>query len=192
VGRKDVKRHVDLQLGPGEAAQRALSMVGESIYYSYGQGGIDPTDDNPGVLCDCTGFTSWCHGHDRWLAPKGVKPFWVATGSLSKPDGTHGRYRHVYAPAVGDLLVYPANPKRGVQYGHAGIVTSISPKMPAEWDPGNRACWQALYVTHCHSTGGKKRPAVSTESAWRLWGTKWGKPGGTSIVRSNVGEIPYG
>lgn len=177
------QRHVDLRLSPGEAVQRALSQVGK-LKYVYGHGGVDPKADSPGPTCDCTGFTSWCHGHDRLLKGPDGEPFYVYTESLVSPKGTHGRYRHVYAPAPGDVLAYAANPKRGIPFGHAGIVTSIAPGGPAEWDPFLKECWQHVIVTHCRSPQKKAAPAVITEPAWRAFGSKWGKPKGTVITRS--------
>ncbi len=187
--RRHVDRHEDLGLSAGEAAARALRMVGKRVDYRYGAGGTDPRAPHPagqGVFaCDCTGFTSWCQGHDRWLKNAKGEAFWVSSATLvGSPKATHGRYRPVWQPEVGDVLAYAANPKRGVPYGHAGIVTSISPKSPAEWDPLLKACWQGVNVTHCHSTGTRIAPAVTTEPAWRLFGAKWGKPGGTAILRS--------
>jgi hypothetical protein len=174
----------------GLAVQRALSMVGKTIYYRLGHGGSDPDAPTPapiGGFCDCTGFTSWCDRIDR-LQRAEDGDYWISTASLmdSVPTkrGTYGTYRHVYAPQLGDLLVYAADTERGRPYGHAGIITSIdAEKMPPEWDPTNRKCWQAIGVTHCHSTGGLKKSAISTESAWKIWGKLWGKPRGTAILR---------
>jgi hypothetical protein len=182
-------RGVDLDLDVGEQVRRALSQVGQPIWYRFGSGGGDPSNPTPADgygNCDCTGFTSWAKGHDRLMRSPDGHEFWVSTSSLVHKTivNTHDLYRPVYAPQVGDVLAYAADTTRGRPYGHAALVTSILPTMP-EWDPADRRCWAAVIATHCHSTHGQKRSAVSTEPAWNIWGKLWGKPSGTAILRKN-------
>ena len=167
-------------------AARALSMVGAPIPYVLSTGGRNPLAPSPigrkvlkdGTVipgCDCSGFTAWCCGMDRfqetfpllggWVNTDAMMGRWSAAKKLWCP--INGWYELLDAPIVGCIVVFgaidlDADGDRD-RIGHTGIVTRVP-------DNGSWG-WRSIEVTHCSSSnwkrsGGKSSISTTDGSAW--------------------------
>lgn len=149
------------------AVIRARSMVGRGKY-RLGTGGRKPTAPAPfdrDGYCDCSGFTSWALGLDRYQ-PGRIAGDWLSTDAMyADAMGSHRLFDRIPGPAdaaPGDLVVYRS--KRNVagvrtSIGHVGVVAD-----------GGGETWADLRVVHCAASG-----AVAVrESDAALWGRRSG------------------
>lgn len=161
-----------------EVVARAVSLVGTGVY-ELGCGGRNPAAASPfaasrrgrpgRVYVDCTGFTSWCLGHDRVQDLGEDTETWYDTAGVF--NDAQAKPYLMYAPIprdeqvlVGDVIVYPDSKTR--KQGHIGIITRVDSRfkrLAKGWP-------DLLDITHA-STGG--RVAVRTSTA-RLWAERGG------------------
>lgn len=121
---------------------RAKSQIGTCVY-KLGKGGRDPSSKYCGVKnergireCDCSGFTSYALGHDRYQSngPGPEDDVWHNTNYIFSQamKGTQSlktQYKKLDKPMVGALIVFPgATVNRERVYkriGHIGIIVGL-------------------------------------------------------------------
>lgn len=170
-------------------AARARSMIGADIPYLLSAGGRKPTAPSPigrkvykdgrvGVGCDCSGFTAWCCGMDRfqedfpllggWINTDAMLGSWDAAAKRWRP--VPGWYELLDAPVVGCIVVFGAidldHDGDRERIGHTGIVTGID--FPPDWS------WGSIEVTHCSGSNDRKSNGASSIAATdgRAWAGK--------------------
>ncbi len=133
---------------------RATDMIGKAVIYKLGKGGRRPnatTCADINNMCDCSGFTAWCVGLDRYQPRSKLyvkhNGGWLSTDALvhdaNQPKQLTGFFTKIDWPKAGDLICYGDH--NGKQ-GHVGIVSLV----------GERGDWEALRVIHCSSGNYKK------------------------------------
>lgn len=150
-----------------ELIERAVAVVGHGCHYKLGEGGRlwhRATPWNPQMLCDCTGYLSWCYGVDRhtddpWY--RNQNGGWIESTAIVRDCETpFGAFTGVpWQQALpGDTVVYG---DRDGHQGHVGLVVKVDEMGPAE-------------VVHC-STGNDRRTgdAIAVTGA-DLWQTRGG------------------
>lgn len=166
-------RGLVVPLTPEQVVTRALYLVGERTGADLDEhvrsaaatcpaatyklktynGGKDPTAPDPfirwveggvrRVSADCIGAAAWCSGFDRFQPQRfGFYAGWINTDSaLMDARGPAECFVGLGRPEPGAMIVCRSG-SRGHRVGHVGIVVSV----PAEWDPADLGCWQALGV----------------------------------------------
>lgn len=168
------KRGRVVPLTPAQVVTRALYLAGERFgadldehvrspaercpvgYYRLPDhnGGTDPTapdpfsrwsdGGSPRRTSDCIGGAAWCSGFDRYQPQRFAHIYsgWINTdSSLMDARGPARCFRDLGRPEPGALIVCRSG-SRGHRVGHVGVVVSV----PAEWDPADLGCWQAIGV----------------------------------------------
>lgn len=184
-------RGLRIPVTPTEAASRAKTCLGlrlpppgnrvgprTAITYKLGAGGKEPGRSHPADwggptgrwLCDCSGFTAWCLGFDRYQ-PDEFPTEWINTDSMLA-DAERGGSWFAFddKPSIGGLVVYGATYKGGrrIRVGHVALVVTV----PAEFDP--LEVWLRTRVIHCSSSASAKGNAI-TETDAALWGRRQGR-----------------
>lgn len=125
-----------------ENAKKDLNML---IRYGLGEGGFDPKDWCPKLLCDCSGWVSAKLGMSRNQSDK-KKPWsekipWIETTAIyNDAKGAQLLFVPVVLPVPGCLIVYPDRKILGVRrQGHVGLVISQSLAMDCASGRGARA-----------------------------------------------------
>lgn len=129
-----------------------------TIYYRLSgyNGGKDPTapdcadhwtqaGGSPAVTSDCVGGAAWCSGFDRYQPTrfKHIYDGWINTDSMIMDARGPGKcFESIGRPERGTMIVCRSG-TRGHAIGHVGIVVGYQ---RAEWDPSDRACWEAIEV----------------------------------------------
>lgn len=162
------------------AVARAVACEGRGRY-ALGTGGRHPESADPfgtrrdyratgAVWCDCSGFTSFALGLDRYQPGK-IAGDWLGCNQMAADAVGPQRMFRTVAPAdvrPGDLLVYPGRSVGGrrVAIGHVSVVVARPAFVRSLAD---------VAVTHCH---GGRGPAVS-----RATGALWERRGGIAVRR---------
>jgi len=110
-----------------ELIKRAKSMVGGSIDYKLGKGGLSATSMSPSQngYCDCSGFVCWVLGLSRQTTIPFYKNLggWIYTDSIEADmKSTAGIFDRLAEPAPGCIVVYGAKDK----IGHVGMVSEVA------------------------------------------------------------------
>lgn len=148
------------------------------IYYRLKDhnGGTDPTapdcatdwserDDkgveHPRWTSDCSGADSWIHGHDRFqekrMSPAvGYGGYWNTNSKII--DAT--RIIVDVKKQGAQCFVAEPRPRAGLMIicrsgavGHAVGHEETMIEVPAEWDPNERECWEAIKTSGCRGSG---------------------------------------
>jgi Putative peptidoglycan binding domain/CHAP domain len=121
---KDLLKTANIQ----QSLARARNGLEETIIYSLGSGGLDPTKPLS-HKCDCSGFIAWAIGIPREFPPGSQRwldtdAYWNGGGAAAKAAG-FPLLQQVAAAAAqpGDLIVYP---DQGGHQGHIGIISDIN------------------------------------------------------------------
>lgn len=156
-----MKRGIVLGLTPEQVVARARYLASEecaTIYYRLKgyNGGKDPTAADPAdrwtakgkktvnVTCDCAGAAAWCSGYDRYQPDRFAHIYggWINTDSMIIDASTDARcFVALDRPTPGAMIVCRSG-SRGHRIGHVGVIVEV----PAEWDPNERECWEAIVV----------------------------------------------
>ncbi len=156
-----------------EVLERANGCIGAPITYhlEYPNGGTDPDanapcDEQTGYL-DCSGFTSWCEGYDRYQP--GKFKYWdgyLNTDSkIAEAEAEAKWFTPLAAPEVGCLLVGETFRRLTGQrvIGHESVVVNTD-----HWNDQGLA---GIAVVHCSPSNVKKNPQGS--AIWKTNGVIW-------------------
>jgi len=120
---KDLLKTANIQ----QSLARARTGLEETITYSLGSGGLDPTKPLT-QKCDCSGFIAWSIGIPREFPPGSQRwldtdAYWNGGGGAAKAAGFPLLHNVAAAEAEpGDLIVYPD--QNGHQ-GHIGVISGV-------------------------------------------------------------------
>jgi hypothetical protein len=181
-----------IRLTRQQAVDRALSQVGKGTY-KLSTGGRNPSNPDPFTrvdpdddlykrtvkmgrdprFSDCSGFTGWCIGIDRFQESGTPGEWWVNSDSSIR-DATRKTGNRMFrlvpnlTPVLpGDLIAYGRAPDLGKNYGHIGLIT----KVHEDFRRGARGWYKCLEVTHCTPAKPVRPYAVKTDNA-ELWRTR--------------------
>lgn len=177
-----IKRGVVLALDADQRVQRARYLASDECVAGYyllkeHNGGKDPTAPDPfdrwskpgstfvNRTADCIGGAAWCGGFDRYQPKRFAHIYdgWINTDSmLLDARGPSLCFTELGSPEPGCFVVCKSG-SRGHKVGHIGTVVDV----PAEWDPDERECWDALGVVDVASTGaGVRANTLRTGRGW--------------------------
>lgn len=166
-----------------EAAQRAIALVGHSVY-ELGTGNADTPDDEP---MDCCGFAT-CKAYGivrhRPLFNRGA---WATVADDINCNSSIEDARHeqdLFEPAdgdpqLGDLLKWPTirHPVTNevLEWGHECIVIGVD-RAIGKWDP-TKPDYRLLDVAQCEGPNGRRPGILATDGTyWYEHALKWPKP----------------
>ncbi len=160
-----------------------------TIYYRLTEhnGGTDPTAPDPAsrwseedatgishprITCDCMGGAAWCGGFDRYQ-PVRMRPSIGYGGAFNTNSmilditlsliGNEVRsFESLRRPEPGSMIVCKSG-SPGHTVGHVGTVVGYQ---LAEWDPTQRACWEAIEVVDVAGRKGRANKRT-TGIGWR-------------------------
>jgi hypothetical protein len=181
-------------LSRADRVSRALSQVGVRMQYHLGHGGRDPLAADPfdredphfGYVdpathrnlelptCDCSGFTAWASGVDRFQ-PGHLEGLdydgdsggtWFNCAAIVQ-DAQHGGPHHLWRALAPDEQVLPGDlavmgPRPGHPWGHATMFVELLPGFQAarEWSHLNATAvptWgPECQLVHCAPFSGDK------------------------------------
>jgi len=123
------------------------------------------------VTSDCSGGDSWIHGHDRYqplrmAAAVGYGGYFNTNSKIIDatriviPGSTPRCFEADDRPFLGAIIVCKSG-SRGHDVGHEETVIEV----PAEWDPTERACWEAIKTSGIRGSGAQAN-GVGTGRGW--------------------------
>jgi len=146
-------------------------------------GGTDPTAPDPAsrwrteggfnaVTCDCMGGAAWCAGFDRYQPMRMRKAIgyggafntnsMILDITLPLLTGETRCFESLGRPEPGSMIVCKSG-SPGHKVGHVGTVVGYQ---LAEWDPTQRACWEAIEVVDVAGRAGRANKRT-TGVGWR-------------------------